>query len=106
MMARSTTRSNLRPDTLMQDRRRQFDEIFLQHTAGPYISSAPALAAADAPAVTIPEALANETAGGRRLFDIPRTAIGRAAGGDGSADDRAADQSAHDACGDAARCAS
>jgi hypothetical protein len=36
-MARSTTRSNLRPDTLMQDRRRQFDEIFLQRTAGPYI---------------------------------------------------------------------
>jgi len=37
MMARSTTRSNLRPDTLMQDRRRQFDEIFLQRTAGPYM---------------------------------------------------------------------
>ena len=37
MMARSTTRSNRRPDTLMQDRRRQFDEIFLQRTAGPYI---------------------------------------------------------------------
>ena len=37
MMARSTPRSNLRPDTLMQDRRRQFDEIFLQRTAGPYI---------------------------------------------------------------------
>jgi len=37
MMARSTTRSNLRPDTLMQDRHRQFDEIFLQRTAGPYI---------------------------------------------------------------------
>src|SRR5258705_12138202 len=36
MMARSTTRSNQRPDTLMQDRRRQFDEIFLQRTAGPY----------------------------------------------------------------------
>ena len=36
MMARSTTRSNLRPDTLMQDRRRQFDEILLQRTAGPY----------------------------------------------------------------------
>jgi hypothetical protein len=41
MMARSTTRSNLRPDTLMQDRRRQFDEIFLQRTAGPYIGSKP-----------------------------------------------------------------
>src|SRR5476649_2872834 len=37
MMARSTTRSNQRPDTLMQDRHRQFDEIFLQRTAGPYI---------------------------------------------------------------------
>ncbi|MEH2564341.1 hypothetical protein V1289_003968 [Bradyrhizobium sp. AZCC 2289] len=29
--------SNQRPDTLMQDRRRQFDEIFLQRAAGPYI---------------------------------------------------------------------
>ena len=37
MMARSTTHSNQRPDTLMQDRHRQFDEIFLQRTAGPYI---------------------------------------------------------------------
>ena len=37
MMAGSTTRSNQRPDTLMQDRHRQFDEIFLQRTAGPYI---------------------------------------------------------------------
>jgi hypothetical protein len=37
MMARSTTRSNRRPDTLMQDRRRQFDEIFLRRTVGPYI---------------------------------------------------------------------
>ena len=36
MMAGSA-RSNQRPDTLMQDRRRQFDEIFLQRTAGPYI---------------------------------------------------------------------
>src|SRR5260370_28895118 len=36
MMARSTTCSNQRPDTLMQDRRRQFDEIFLQRAAGPY----------------------------------------------------------------------
>jgi hypothetical protein len=36
-MARSTTRSNQRPDTLMQDRHRQFDEIFLQRTAGPYM---------------------------------------------------------------------
>jgi hypothetical protein len=37
MIARSTTRFNQRPDTLMQDRRRQFDEIFLQRTAGPYM---------------------------------------------------------------------
>ena len=37
MMAGSETRSNQRPDTLMQDRRRQFDEIFLQRAAGPYI---------------------------------------------------------------------
>ncbi len=39
MMAPSTTHSNQRPDTLMQDRRRQFDEIFLQPTARPYIGS-------------------------------------------------------------------
>src|SRR4051795_5623049 len=38
MMARSKC-SNQRPDTLMQDRRRQFDEILLQRTAGPYIGS-------------------------------------------------------------------
>ncbi|MEH2569791.1 hypothetical protein V1289_009418 [Bradyrhizobium sp. AZCC 2289] len=31
--------SNQRPDTLMQDRRRQFDEIFLQRAAGPYIAT-------------------------------------------------------------------
>jgi len=29
--------SNQRPDTLMQDRISQIDEIFLQRTAGPYI---------------------------------------------------------------------
>jgi hypothetical protein len=37
MMARSTTRSNQRPDTLMQDRIYQIVEIFLHRTAGPYI---------------------------------------------------------------------
>ena len=36
MMARSTTRSKQRPDTLMQDRISQVDEILLQRTAGPY----------------------------------------------------------------------
>jgi hypothetical protein len=36
MMARSSC-SNQRPDTLMQDRISQIDEIFLQRTAGPYI---------------------------------------------------------------------
>jgi hypothetical protein len=36
MMARST-RFNLRPDTLMQDRHRQIDETLLRRTAGPYI---------------------------------------------------------------------
>jgi hypothetical protein len=36
MMARSTTRSNRRPDTLMQDRICQIDENLLQRTAGPY----------------------------------------------------------------------
>jgi hypothetical protein len=35
MMARST-RSNQRPDTLMQDRICQIDENLLQRTAGPY----------------------------------------------------------------------
>ena len=37
MMARSVTSSNQRPDTLMQDRYRQLDEILLRRTAGPYI---------------------------------------------------------------------
>jgi hypothetical protein len=36
MMARAR-RSNQRPDTLMQDRYRQLDEILLLRTAGPYI---------------------------------------------------------------------
>ena len=38
MMARAR-RSNQRPDTLMQDRYRQLDEILLLRTAGPYIGS-------------------------------------------------------------------
>jgi hypothetical protein len=37
MMARSTTRSNQRPDTLMQDRICQVDQTLLQRAAGPYI---------------------------------------------------------------------
>jgi hypothetical protein len=37
MMARSTTRSNQRPDTLIQDRICQIDESLLQRTARPYI---------------------------------------------------------------------
>jgi hypothetical protein len=37
MMARSTTCSNQRPDTLMQDRIRRIDEDLLRRTAGPYI---------------------------------------------------------------------
>jgi hypothetical protein len=37
MVARSTTRSNQRPDTLMQDRICRIDESLLQRTAGPYI---------------------------------------------------------------------
>src|ERR1700687_4166191 len=39
MMARSTTHSNQRPNTLMQDRICQVDETLLQRTAGPYIGS-------------------------------------------------------------------
>src|SRR5215468_9900962 len=37
MMARSTTCSNQRPDTLMQDRICRIEENLLQRTAGPYI---------------------------------------------------------------------
>jgi len=38
MMARSTTRSNQRPDTLMQDRTSANSEkVLLQRTAGPYM---------------------------------------------------------------------
>jgi hypothetical protein len=39
MMARSTTRSKRRPDTLMQDRICLIDSKLLQRTAGPYIGS-------------------------------------------------------------------
>ena len=35
--ARLSRFSNQRPDTLMQDRVTQIDEIFLHRTAGPYI---------------------------------------------------------------------
>ena len=35
MMARSNS-SNQRPDTLMQDHNRHFDETLLRRTAGPY----------------------------------------------------------------------
>jgi hypothetical protein len=37
MMARSTARSNRRPDTLMQDRIYRIVKNLLQRTAGPYI---------------------------------------------------------------------
>src|SRR5262245_41862826 len=37
IMARSTTRSNQQPDTLMQDRTRQDRRNLLHRTAGPYI---------------------------------------------------------------------
>ena len=36
MMARSSTRSNQKPDTLMQDRIRRIDENLLPRTAEPY----------------------------------------------------------------------
>src|SRR5215813_9444608 len=39
MMARSTTCSNQRPDTLMRDRICRIEENLLQRTAGPYIGS-------------------------------------------------------------------
>jgi len=44
MMARSTTRSNQRPDTLMQDRSPPARRRLLQRTAGPYIGSIASLA--------------------------------------------------------------
>jgi hypothetical protein len=37
MVARSMTRSNQRPNTLMQDRSPPFRQRLLQRTAGPYI---------------------------------------------------------------------
>jgi hypothetical protein len=40
-MARSTMRSNQRPDTLMQDRICRIDENLSQRTAGPYIRVKP-----------------------------------------------------------------
>jgi hypothetical protein len=55
MMARSTKRSNQRPDTLMQDRRRQFDEIFLQRAAGPYIRVKSAILTAGQPLPICPD---------------------------------------------------
>ena len=39
MMARSTTRSKQRPNTLMQDRNCRIGENLLQRAAGPYIGS-------------------------------------------------------------------
>src|SRR5882757_1120333 len=60
------------------------------------------LDAAEAPAVTIPEALANHPARGRLDIDGLAIAIGRAAGGNRTADDGAADQAAYHACGNAA----
>ena len=41
MVARSTTRSNQRPDTLMQDRIRQIRRNLLRCTAGPYMRVKP-----------------------------------------------------------------
>ena len=43
MMARSTTGSNQRPDTLMPDRIYRIDENLLQRTAGPYMWVIPAV---------------------------------------------------------------
>jgi hypothetical protein len=41
IVARSTKRSNRRPDTLMQDRQPPNRRNFLRHTAGPYIGVKP-----------------------------------------------------------------
>src|SRR5882672_10623457 len=70
------------------------------------VGSVADLDATEAPAVAVPEALANHAAR-RRLVDIYALtiAIGRAAVGDGTTDDGAADQSGRNACGDAALCA-
>src|ERR1039458_6023385 len=64
------------------------------------------LDAAEAPVITIPEALANETAAGGRTFHIDRRSaiiIGwRRAGRDGSADNGATNQSASNGSTEAA----
>src|SRR5262249_17678355 len=60
---------------------------------------------ADVPAVAVPEALLLPVAAGgrgRSAFVIDRPAIGRAAGGDGSADDCTTDQAGRYAGGNAA----
>src|SRR5471030_2657666 len=71
----------------------------------PQLRSVADLDPAEAPAVTVPEAFANQTAGGRTVLYIHRTAIGRTAGRDRPADDGAADKSGRHACGYAALCA-
>src|SRR4051794_12380169 len=61
---------------------------------------------AEAPAVAVPEAFANEMAGrGRRVFHIDRAAVSRAARGDRATDDCAADQAGRYARGNPALCA-
>jgi hypothetical protein len=63
--------------------------------------------AAETPGVSVPETLANETAGRRRgrFFNINRSAVSRTARGNGATDNRAADDSTSHGCAEAALCA-
>src|ERR1700693_4841274 len=63
------------------------------------------LDAAEAPAVTVPEALADQAAGRGRVFHIDRATVGRAARGDCAADDRAAEEARCDTNANATLCA-
>src|ERR1700745_634186 len=61
------------------------------------------LDATEAPVIAIPEAFANETAGrGRSVFHVNRAAVSRPAGGDRTADNRAANETTSDSRAEAA----
>src|SRR5437879_13618613 len=70
------------------------------------IKSVADLDAAETPLIAVPEALANHAARRvGRFFHVHRAAIGRAAGGDRTTDDRATGQPGSHACGNAKLCA-
>ena len=75
MMARAR-RSNQRPDTLMQDRYRQLDEILLLRTAGPYIGSfATEPFSANAEPMSAPSPIATVPAVSPNCRDVPKADI-------------------------------